>query len=214
MPVFFRSIKKQPTLRCLFFRNGPESTLLSKGTLDFIYAIILLLYIYICLHNVSQLLHRFLIDTKITSLHIFHRSPALPKHAGVWPSKSRRDKWPTWRNFKYMFNTSVEEMFFLFFFSNFSILESVRSCCVSKVLPLMFRFRQLESKNCDDWGGSSKNLSWLLLHRRCKRLRAKSLKRFMQKTKSMRISKRCLCVGKTNFHNMHNLLCALGVDVS
>lgn len=89
MPVFFRSIKKQPTLRCLFFRNGPESTLLSKGTLDFIYAIILL-YIYICLHNVSQLLHRFLIDTKITSLHIFHRSPALPKHAGVWPSKPRR----------------------------------------------------------------------------------------------------------------------------
>ena len=90
---FFRSIKKQPTLRCLFFRNGPESTLLSIGTLHFIYVIIY--YIYICIHNVSQLLHRFLIDTKITSLHIFHRSPALPKHAGVWPSKSRRDKWPT-----------------------------------------------------------------------------------------------------------------------
>ena len=109
---FFGSIKKQPTLRCLFFRNGPESTLLSIVYSSFhIYN-----HIYICKHNVSQLLHRFLIDTKITSLHIFHRSPALPKHAGVWPSKSRRDKWPTWRNFKYMFNTSVEEMFFLFFF--------------------------------------------------------------------------------------------------
>ena len=86
---FFSQHQKTTHFEMSFFRNGPESTLLSKGTLDFIYAIILL-YIYICLHNVSQLLHRFLIDTKITSLHIFHRSPALPKHAGVWPSKPRR----------------------------------------------------------------------------------------------------------------------------